>query len=78
MNFCIPLFHSKYFSLFKNKYFEFQVDKMEKIDYFNIHLKWTRKVNHAGISFYFEVFGLFLSAEIYDNRHWNYKEDSWE
>lgn len=78
MNFCIPLFHPKYFPLLKNKYFEFQADKMRDSDYFHLSLKWTRKTHHAGPSFHFEVFGFFLSLDIYDNRHWNYEEERWE
>lgn len=68
-------FHTR---LFQNKYFEFQTDFPHDSDYFNIHLKWKKESDHAGISFYFEVFGFSLSAEIYDNRHWNYENNCWE
>lgn len=78
MNFCIPLFHPRYFPLLKNKYFEFQLDKMREYSYFDFHAKWTRNTHHAGPSIYLEIFGLFLALDIYDNRHWNYEDGHWE
>lgn len=78
MNFCVPLFHPKYFNLFSHKYFEFQLDKMRDSSYFDFSMKWTRNTHHAGPSLWIEVFGLFLALDIYDNRHWNYEEERWE
>jgi len=78
MNFCVPLFHPKYFNLFSNKYFELQLDKMRESSYFDFHMKWTKNTHHAGPSIYLEAFGLFLAVDIYDNRHWNYEEECWE
>jgi hypothetical protein len=78
MNFCTPLFHPKYFPLLKNKYFEFQADKMQNSDYFRLSLRWTRKTHHAGPGFHFEFLGFCLFLNIYDNRHWNYEEEKWE
>lgn len=70
LNFCFPIFN--------HKYFEFDAGKMEEADYFRINLKWTRNTHHAGPSLYFEILGLFLALDIYDNRHWNYEEKRWE
>ena len=78
MNFCVPLFHPKYFPLLKNKYFEFQADKFEEFDYFKFSLSWTRRTDHAGPKLLIEILGLFLSLNIYDNRHWNYDKNCWE
>ena len=79
MNFCVPLFHRKYFTLLKNKYLEVQLDKFKDgWSYFELSLKWTRKTHHAGISFTFEIMSYFLGIDIYDNRHWNYEEEKWQ
>lgn len=79
MNFYVPLFHPKYFNLFSHKYFEFQLDKLRDSSlYFDFSMRWTKNTHHAGPSLYIEVFGFLLALDIYDNRHWNYKEERWE
>lgn len=79
MNFCIPLFHEKYFPVFKNKYFEFQLDRFKDgWSYFDFTVKWTKNIHHAGFKFHLELFSYFLAIDIYDNRHWNYEEEKWQ
>lgn len=64
--------------LFKNKYLDFQLSVMEgKTNIFNIHSRWNRMCDHAGIKLTLEIFKLFLNVEIYDNRHWDDDKNSW-
>ena len=79
MNLCVPLFHRKYFPIFKNKYLEIQLDKFQDgWNYFDFTMKWTRNKHHAGFNFHIEFFSYFIMIDIYDNRHWNYEEEKWE
>ena len=79
MNFAIPLFHPKYFSLLKHKYLEFDTGHFKpRSSYFDFIFRWTKNTHHAGIKFHFEIFSYFFSIDIYDNRHWNYEEEKWE
>jgi len=43
-----------------------------------IDVSWTRNRDHAGAYAQISVLGLELNATVYDNRHWNYEENTWE
>lgn len=79
MNFSFPLFHPKYFPLLRHKYLEFEVGKFRHdTSYFDFIVRWTKNIDHAGLKVHLEFFSYFLAVDIYDNRHWNYKEECWE
>ena len=64
---------------FDNKAWEVQLCQWEDwTNYFNFSLSFTRKTDHAGFRFNAEILGLFLEAQIYDTRHWDYSTDTWE
>ena len=62
-----------------NKAFEFQVSKFAPTDLINFCINLTfYGEDHAGFKFDIEVFGYFLSVQIYDTRHWDYENHKWE
>lgn len=68
------------FKICKHKYFEFEAHKWSIKDcrnFFEISLKWTTKIDHAGLEFIFEIYGFEIRVTVYDNRHWNYSCDRW-
>lgn len=61
----------------KNKSWEFEFHKSSgMIINFGIDLSFKRC--HAGVCVWFGLLGYWVSFEIYDNRHWNYKDNCWE
>ncbi len=60
----------------KNKYWEFQIYKSSDILDLGIHV--THRQSHAGIRISIGFLGLNAEFQIYDNRHWNNKLQSWE
>lgn len=57
----------------ENKYWEIESAIFPLTKVFNIHLQWTLKGDHCGLSFTLELFNLYFAATIYDCRHWNYR-----
>ena len=66
-----------YFKLYHYKSIESEITYHKEWNWFELHLDFTRKCDHAGISFYLEIMGINLSIKLYDSRHWNYDEDRW-
>jgi hypothetical protein len=66
----------------KHKYYNLQIgvltEKKEKTNIFNFSIKVTKKVDHAGFSFDFEIFNFYIIFYTYDNRHWCYRCNNWE
>ena len=50
---------------------------MNIFDLFGYDIHFTRCADHAGIRFGITLFGFTGQIELYDNRHWNYKENRW-
>lgn len=69
-----------FFSLSKNKTFEYQIDGLGHThSYFELSFKWNCKSDHSGPDFIFGIYKLFwININIHDNRHWNYDKDAWE
>jgi len=44
----------------------------------NFDLSWTRKTDHAGFEFNFNLLWLMIHTAIYDTRHWDYENDEWK
>lgn len=69
--------YGKFFR-FNHKFWEIQIEKWdETINYINFHVELTRKTDHAGFRFTFEICGYFLAFNIYDSRHWDEKTNNW-
>jgi len=68
---------SRYFHLYGNKYFEFELIK-DNYYWFETEFSWTTKRDHAGIRISFGIFGYLISFNIYDKRHWDYNNNCWK
>ena len=66
--------------IWKNKSFEYQFEGPHFTeDSIECKLRWTRRTDHAGISFTFGIKYLFwLNLNIHDHRHWNRETNSWQ
>lgn len=62
----------------KNKSIEFDLGRHEEWSYFDLDMRITRNVCHAGWYFSIELFGLYISLSFHDNRHWDYDRNVWE
>lgn len=65
----------------KHKSFEYQFEKSSFLgdDVIEFKLTWSRKRDHAGISFTFGVKYLFwMNLNIHDHRHWNEATNNWQ
>jgi hypothetical protein len=60
----------------KNKYWELQIYKSSDVLDLNINI--THRQSHAGIRIGFGILGFNTEFQIYDNRHWSDKLQSWE
>jgi len=61
----------------KNKYFEFQL--MRDCEYLlNFNFDWKRKCDHAGVRLELGFLGYEIMIQLYDCRHWDYKNNDWE
>lgn len=68
--------------LSKNKSIETQVSLFDSdmySDIFELHIGWTIKHDHAGFRFIFSIYKfIFIQVMIYDHRHWDYHNNTWE
>jgi hypothetical protein len=66
------------FRLTKHKFLGWQVSRKFATQPFEFSLLWNHKAHHAGISFTFGIYKLFwLELVIYDNRHWDFDNNTW-
>lgn len=64
--------------LTKNKSIEFQIINNDEILFrFQLEIAFKGK-DHAGPSLVLGLLGIELNLRIYDHRHWDYKNNSWE
>lgn len=65
-------------SITEYKHWELELTSYSK-DFLGIRLdtRWRGR-DHAGFSVEFILLGYNLHANIYDSRHWNYENNSWE
>ena len=63
--------------LTKNKSWEFEVSKHSYV-IFNISFRLTFRQHHAGLKLELGLLGYETTLQLYDVRHWNYKEKRWE
>ena len=60
---------------FKNKYWEIQVIKLDNL--FRLEFEFNIKQDHAGANLELGLFGYEIHFTFYDNRHWDYDNNSW-
>lgn len=65
-------------SLSRFKVFEIQFARFGEGSWFKFRIDWSKKTDHAGLSFYIDIFHVFLEAKVYDSRHWDYENNRWE
>lgn len=70
---------NKTISLTKNKTLEVQLWKSScyNLFLFSVDLSW-RGSDHAGPELNIEILGLDFTIKIYDNRHWDYENGTWQ
>lgn len=64
----------------KHKSFEYQFEDSSFLNdnIIEFQINWSRKRDHAGISFTFGIYKLFwMNLNIHDHRHWDRDNDCW-
>lgn len=71
----IFLFYKK---ITKNKFIEIELlyDK-QFTNYFLLSLIFSKRIDHPGLYFKFEIGPIIFNLCIIDNRHWNYETDNY-
>ena len=64
-------------SITKNKHWELEVLK-HNYDILKISIAITARQDHAGLHLDLALFGYSICFNIYDSRHWDYKNKCWE
>ena len=63
----------------KTKSWEFQIStEIGSGSFFNLVFAWTRKCDHAGLNFTFEILSFYMHFLIHDNRHWDNEKEDYE
>jgi hypothetical protein len=70
----IKVWHGK--TPIPNKYWEVQIIKND--NWLRFEFDFTIQQDHAGINLELGLFKYEIHFTIYDNRHWNYTNNSWE
>ena len=65
--------------LFGTKCWEFEILGMSPTVLLegDLDLRWSG-YDHVGPKIAFTILGLYVCAQVYDNRHWNHTENRWE
>ena len=61
----------------EHKAWEFQIIKYS-YNVATFSFQWTVRTDHAGLELEIGLFGYSASLKIYDTRHWNYTQNTWE
>lgn len=61
---------------FKTKFIELELHTIEHLAGWNFHL--STRCDHAGLDIQLSLFGVCLHFNFYDNRHWDYDNNTWE
>lgn len=46
-------------------------------DPFDVHVRFNTRDDHAGFRFHVNVLWAYLEVNVYDRRHWNWREKCW-
>ena len=68
----------KYMNLTANKVIELQVNTFKNLPYFDFHIEWSRKQDHAGLQLTVIIGCLYSHLWICDNRHWDHETNDWK
>lgn len=60
-----------------NKFWELQITSFSWTTLFDIEINGRPRQDHAGIAFSVTILGVYLSIQVYDNRHWNREAGRW-
>lgn len=64
--------------LSRNKFFEFEIIRYRHYLFeFDLDINWRGR-DHAGPNLEIGIFGYSICLRIYDSRHWNHIENTWE
>lgn len=85
--YCIQLGLNEGFN-FLYQIFNFEIKLLDDTHYFGIYftlfgsllsfdVSLTRKCDHAGFEFNFNLLWLLVHITIYDTRHWDYENEDW-
>lgn len=69
-----------FFKVSKNKIFDLEIDWLKWKEVWNIfkfQINWSIKTDHAGPKINLDLLQFHFECQIYDSRHWNYKENRW-
>ena len=44
---------------------------------FDLYWRFKTRGDHAGLTFFVELFGWLFEFNVHDDRHWNWKENRW-
>jgi hypothetical protein len=58
------------------KCWEFEI--LKSTDIVTVHFEITHRRDHAGLNVELALLGYGIHFMIYDSRHWNWKNDTWE
>jgi hypothetical protein len=68
-----------YVQLTKNKSIEAQAFLRKDFTYwFRFYFSLSRRMDHAGLTIHFDMFWFEFEFKLYDHRHWNYDNKTWE
>ena len=59
----------------KHKFWEFEI--LKSTDVVNFHFEITTRRDHAGMNFELALFGYGIHFMIYDSRHWDWENNTW-
>jgi len=59
-----------------NKFWELQIDRDDTL--FVLGFQINHRVSHAGASFEIGALGYWLNISLYDSRHWDYDNNTWQ
>lgn len=70
--------HTGPLSFWENKSISIDIKKNEPVNFFGIWFDLSfQGRSHAGFSIMIDVWKYYFNLEVYDRRHWNYKENRW-
>lgn len=61
---------------FKTKFVELEIHNTQNL--LGVGFFWSTRRDHAGVAIQLSLFGYCLLFNFYDNRHWDYKNNSWK
>lgn len=70
----VKQFHGK--TWFANKFWDLEFQRTA--DLISLSISITHRQSHAGFNFDLGLLGYNMTFDFYDQRHWDYKSNTWE